>query len=134
MIIKARQYLHLPPGICRLYSFYMYMRGSRGGSGGSGPPPPPHPSTIHIAAMPFNEKNSYFSYLCTSTVIRQGWTPPGKIFWIRAWCIYIYTPNYRLVPYIHNSTVKLVLAYMTYMSLCTHFTGIQILILTILRY
>ena len=22
------------------------------------------------------KKNSYFSYLCTSTVIRQGWTPP----------------------------------------------------------
>ena len=31
------------------------------------------------------KKNNYFSYLCTSTVIRQGWTPPGKIFWIRAW-------------------------------------------------
>ena len=72
MISKARQYLHLPSGICRLYFFYMY--------------------------------------------------------------IHIYTPNYRLVPCIDNSTVKLVLSYMTYISLCSHFIGIQILILPILRY
>ena len=53
--------------------------------GGSGPPPTLEFAKLNIAEIAGNEKISYFSYLCTSTVIRQGWTPPGKIFWIRAW-------------------------------------------------
>ena len=54
-----------------------------GGSGGSGPPL--EFAKLNIADITRNEKISYFSFLCTSTIIRQGWTPPGKIFWIRAW-------------------------------------------------
>ena len=54
------------------------------GSGGSGPPPLEF-ANLNIADITGNKKISYFSYLCTSTVIRQGWTPPGKIFWIHAW-------------------------------------------------
>ena len=57
-----------------------YMRGSRGG--GSGGPDPPW----NLQSLTGNEKISNFSYLCTSTVIRQGWNPPEKIFWICA-CI-----------------------------------------------
>ena len=55
------------------------------GGGGAGPPPPLEFAKLNIAEIAGNEKISYFSYLCTSTVIRQGWTPPGKIFWIRSW-------------------------------------------------
>ena len=62
-----------------------------GGSGGSGPPPPLEFSKLNIVDVPGNEKISYFSYLCTSTVIRQTESillkvgpPPGKNFWIRA--------------------------------------------------
>ena len=40
------------------------MRGSRGGVGGSVTP-------LEFADITGNEKISYFSYLCTSTVIRQ---------------------------------------------------------------
>ena len=72
-----------------LYGEYVYTSTCadlEGGSGGSGPPL--EFAKLNIADFTGNEKNSYFSYLCTSTVIRQGWTPPGKIFWIRA-CIYI---------------------------------------------
>ena len=50
------------------------MRGSRGGVGGSGPPL--EFAKLNIADITGNEKISYFSYLCTSTFIRQGWTPP----------------------------------------------------------
>ena len=54
------------------------MRGSRGGVEGSGPPPPPEFAKLNISDITGNEKISYFSDLCTSTVIRQGWTttPP----------------------------------------------------------
>ena len=45
------------------------MRISRGGSGGSGPPL--EFAKLNIADITGNEKNSYFSYLCTFTVIRQ---------------------------------------------------------------
>ena len=58
------------------------MRGSRGGVGGVRTPPTF--AKLNIADITGNEKISYFSYLCTSTFIRQGWTLPGKIFWIRA--------------------------------------------------
>ena len=56
-----------------------------GGSGGPDPPPPLEFAKLNIADITGNEKNNYFSYLRTSTVIREGWTPPGKIFWIRAY-------------------------------------------------
>ena len=39
--------------------------------GGSGGPPPLQFAKLNIADITGNEKNSYFSYLCTSTVIRQ---------------------------------------------------------------
>ena len=52
------------------------LRGSRGGSGGSGLPL--EFAKLNIADITGNEKISYFSYLCTSTVIRQGRTPPEK--------------------------------------------------------
>ena len=45
------------------------MRGSRGGVGGSGPPL--EFAKLNIADITGNEKISYFSYLCISTVIRQ---------------------------------------------------------------
>ena len=51
-------------------------------------PPSLELAKLNIADITGNEKISYFSYLCTSTVIRQGWTPPGKIFWIGAWLIF----------------------------------------------
>ena len=47
------------------------LGGSRGGSGGSGPPPPLEFAKLNIADITGDEKISYFSYLCTSTVIRQ---------------------------------------------------------------
>ena len=49
------------------------VRGSRGGVGGGGvrTPPPPEFSKLNIADITGNEKISYFSYVCTSTVIRQ---------------------------------------------------------------
>ena len=49
------------------------MRGSReGGRGGGGPDPPPLAfAKLNIGDITGNEKISYFSYLCTSTVIRQ---------------------------------------------------------------
>ena len=40
-----------------------------GGSGGSGPPR--EFAKLNIADITGNEKISYFSYLCTSTIIRQ---------------------------------------------------------------
>ena len=43
------------------------MRGSRGGMGGG----VLEFAKLNIANITGNEKNSYFSYLCTSTVIRQ---------------------------------------------------------------
>ena len=61
------------------------MRGSRRGGVGGPDPPPLEFAKLTIAGITGNEKINYFSYLCTSTVIRQGWTPLGKIFWIRAW-------------------------------------------------
>ena len=45
------------------------MRGSRGGVWGSGPPL--EFAKLNIADITGNEKISYFSYLCTSTVIHQ---------------------------------------------------------------
>ena len=45
------------------------MRGSRGGGRGSGPPL--EFAKLNIADITENEKIIYFSYLCTSTVIRQ---------------------------------------------------------------
>ena len=64
------------------------MRGSKEGVGGWGSggsaPPPPEFAKLKIADISGNEKKSYFSYLCISTVIRQGWTSHGKMFWIRA--------------------------------------------------
>ena len=45
------------------------MRGSRGGVGGSGPSL--EFAKLNIADITGNEKISYFSHLCTSTVIRQ---------------------------------------------------------------
>ena len=56
----------------------VYMRGSRGGLGGSGPPL--EFAKLNIADNTGNEKLIYFSYLCTSIVIHQGWTPPWKNF------------------------------------------------------
>ena len=48
--------------------FYKYsIRGSRGFL---------EFAKLNIADITGNEKISYFSYLCTSTVIRQGWSPP----------------------------------------------------------
>ena len=47
------------------------MRGSRGGRGLIF-------AKLNIADITGNEKNNYFSYLCTSTVKRQGWTPLEK--------------------------------------------------------
>ena len=66
------------------------MSGSRGGGVGSGPPPPFEFAKLIIADITGNEKISYFSYLCTSTVRRHTESnllkvgPPGKIFWIPA--------------------------------------------------
>ena len=61
---------------------------------GGGGPGPLEFAKLNIADITGNEENSYFSYLCTSTVIRQtdsesillkvGPPSPGKIFWIRA--------------------------------------------------
>ena len=39
---------------------------------------------------------------CTSTVIRQGWTPPGKIFWIRACTINLNTSQSKVISYLHS--------------------------------
>ena len=51
---------------------------------GSGPPPPPEFAKLNIADIAGNEKISYFSYLCTSKVIRQSILlkvgPPWKNF------------------------------------------------------
>ena len=54
------------------------MRGSKGGGVGGAGPPPLEFAKLNIADITENEKISYFSYLCTSTVIRQGWTPLEK--------------------------------------------------------
>ena len=60
------------------------MRRSRGGVGGSGPPL--EFAKLNIADITENEKISYFSYLCTSQVIRQTQSillkvgPPRKNF------------------------------------------------------
>ena len=51
------------------------LEGGSGGGGVSGPPPPGI-AQREIPRGIGNEKNCYFSYLCTSTVVRQGWTPP----------------------------------------------------------
>ena len=45
------------------------MRGSRGGV--RTPPPPLEYAKLNIADITRNEKISYFSYFCTSTIIRQ---------------------------------------------------------------
>ena len=42
-----------------------------GGVGGGGVRTPPGIAKLNIADITGNEKISYFSYLCTSTVIRQ---------------------------------------------------------------
>ena len=48
------------------------MRRSRGWVGVGGPTPPPLKfAKLNIADITGNEKIIYFSYLCTSTVIRQ---------------------------------------------------------------
>ena len=47
------------------------MRGSRGGVEGGSGPPPPGIAILNIADITENEKISYFSYLCTSAVMRQ---------------------------------------------------------------
>ena len=52
------------------------MRGSKGGGVGGGVRTPLE--FANIADISGNEKISSFSYLCTSTVIRQGWTPLEK--------------------------------------------------------
>ena len=53
------------------------MRGSRGGVGGSGRPL--EFAKLNIADITGNEKNSYFSFLCTSQLyVKVG--PPGKHF------------------------------------------------------
>ena len=49
------------------------------GGGGLDPPPRNLQSLISPILLEM-KKNSSFSYLCTLTVIRQGWTPPGKLF------------------------------------------------------
>ena len=55
------------------------VRGGGGGGGGGG-----GVRNLQRLILPIlleTKKNSYFSYLCTSTVIRQGWTPlPWKNF------------------------------------------------------
>ena len=62
------------------------MRGSRGWGGGVRTPPPPGFEKLNIADITGNKKISYFSYLCTSTVIRQTESillkvgPPWKNF------------------------------------------------------
>ena len=48
---------------------YISCADLEGGSGGSGPPL--EFAKLNIADITGNEKNSYFSYLCTSTVIHQ---------------------------------------------------------------
>ena len=45
--------------------------GGGGGGGGRTPPPPLEFAKLNIADITGNEKISYFSYVCTSTVIRQ---------------------------------------------------------------
>ena len=70
--------------ISNLESFQTSCADLEGESGG-GRETPPGICILNIADITGNEKFSYFSYLCTSTVICQGWIPPpGKIFWIRA--------------------------------------------------
>ena len=46
------------------------LEGGGVGGGGSGPPPPEF-AKLNIAHITGNKKISYFSYLCTSPVIRQ---------------------------------------------------------------
>ena len=70
------------------------MRGSRGGVGG-GSGPPLEFAKLKIADITENEKIGYFSYLCTSTFIRQGWIPPGKNFWIRACSAFLLIANFQ---------------------------------------
>ena len=41
-------------------------------------PPSLELAKLNIADITGNEKISYFSYLCTSTVTLQGWTPLEK--------------------------------------------------------
>ena len=57
---------------------YIACADLEGGSGGSGPPL--EFAKLNIDDITGNEQISYFSYLCISTVIRQGWTPPWKNF------------------------------------------------------
>ena len=71
-----------------------------GGSGGSGPPW--NLQSLISPILLAMKKNCYFSYLCTSTVIRQGWTPPEKIFWIRA-CNHILQVCPTLVNYLEKN-------------------------------
>ena len=61
----------------------MFAGGGGGGGGGRAPPPPDPPmefAKLNIADITGTGKISYFSYLCTSTVIRQGCPPPWKNF------------------------------------------------------
>ena len=54
--------------------FFFWGGGEVGGGGGGGAAPPPPPlefAKLNIADITGNEKISYFSYLCTSTFIRQ---------------------------------------------------------------
>ena len=73
-----------------------FMRGSKGGSGGG--PSPLEFAKLNIADITRNEKIIYFSYLCTSTIIRQGWTPPPrkKILDPR---LEIHVPTFALIYY-----------------------------------
>ena len=91
------------------------MRGSRGGGGPD--TPPPGFEKLNIADITGNEKISYFSYLCTSTVIRQTESillkvaPPGKIFWIRACMSHIYVHK----PYKYHRAITQTITYISNM-------------------
>ena len=73
-----------------------------GGGGGGGSGPPLEFAKLNIDDITGNEKNSYFSYLCTSTVIRQGWTPIMEKFsgsapagiWIHHQCQSLYVGGF----------------------------------------
>ena len=75
----------LPFGIHNFQTLTIYPCADLGG--GVRTPPPRNLQCLISPILLEMKKISYFSYLCTSTAIRQGWTPPGKFFWIRAWCL-----------------------------------------------
>ena len=84
------------------------MRGSRGVGV---TPPPLEFAKLNIADITENEKNNYFSYLRTSAVICEGWSPPGKIFWIRAyrWFVKFDSLNSDALKFCKNTFIMFML-------------------------